>query len=122
MEEATVITPRAVTFNGRQTQARHAMRGIRTVAHFPSIKSNTSATQWQEPGAVYRCIDPARLSTLPTLNSFVICHPSFVICHLSFLIPRSAFHIFWRKGPPTIWHQGSVGGPFRPKTFPPADS
>src|SRR5208282_4158215 len=51
--------------------------------------------------------------------SSVICHLPFVICHLSFPVPRSAFRIPHflergeRKGPPTFWHPGNVGGPFR---------
>ena len=36
------------------------------MSNFPHIKSNTTAMQWQEPGA---CIDPARLSHSPALNS-----------------------------------------------------
>ena len=71
------------------------MRGIRTVAHFPSIKSNTSAMQWQEPGAVYRSG-----STLYLAHIKLFRHLPSVICHLPSLLPHSPFRIphFLAKG------------------------
>jgi len=59
------------------------------------------------------CHPPSAIRHPPS----VIRHPPSAIRHLlphsPFRIPNSAFFVE-RKGPPTCWHPGTVGGPFRP--------